>query len=162
MLGANHLLVGLSCGLIADSTGLLPLNMETLPPLLLGSLLPDIDHPKSLLGRRFFLISGMMNIAVGHRGATHSVFALVAVVIGSLYLLSFDMALALSLGFTSHILADAMTKGGVPILWPKPLKMHILPTPFKTGSLAEYLVTGLLLGLSFALNPSAMHFLEGQ
>ncbi|MBI1363960.1 MAG: hypothetical protein GC134_08230 [Proteobacteria bacterium] len=160
MLGANHLLVGFACGVLGDAAGVLPLNAETLPPLLLGSLLPDIDHPKSLLGRRFFLVSGVMDMAVGHRGATHSIFALAATIIGGFYLLSPDMALALSVGFTSHLLADAMTKGGVPILWPNPVKMHILPTPFKTGSLVEYLVTGLLLGLSFICNPTAIKLLE--
>jgi inner membrane protein len=160
MLGANHLAVGFACGVLADGLGVLPLNAETLPPLLLGSLLPDVDHPKSLLGRRFFFVSGVVHMTVGHRGATHSIFALAAVLVGGFLLLSPDMALALSLGFTSHLLADAMTKGGVPILWPRKTKLHLLPTPFKTGSLAEYLVTGVILGLSFLCNPSAMQLLE--
>ena len=41
-------------------------------PAFLGAALPDIDHPKSHLGRRFRFTSKVVNKAFGHRTFTHS------------------------------------------------------------------------------------------
>ncbi|VEB43121.1 Inner membrane protein ydjM [Chromobacterium violaceum] len=46
---------------------------------LAGSLLPDIDHPKSWLGRRIPFLSRPISYLFGHRGITHSLLAVVGV-----------------------------------------------------------------------------------
>ena len=48
-----------------------------------GSLLPDIDHPSSYLGKRHKMVSGVTNKAFGHRGITHSLlgFILIGIIV---------------------------------------------------------------------------------
>jgi inner membrane protein len=64
-------------------------------------------------------------------------------------------ALALSIGYLSHLLADAMTMSGVPLWWPVGEKrVHVLPPGLRlrTGSLAEYamlMVVGAVIGIAF-------------
>ena len=37
-----------------------------------GSLIPDLDHPKSYLGKKFKTLSNTLNKLFGHRGLTHT------------------------------------------------------------------------------------------
>ena len=88
-----------------------------------ASLLPDADHPKSLLGRRLGGVSRHLNRRFGHRGFLHSLAALVlvAVLLGaSLSSISGNPAIgvAVFVGFGSHLFADTMTLGGVQLFWP--------------------------------------------
>ncbi|STI17542.1 putative membrane-bound metal-dependent hydrolase [Escherichia coli] len=48
------------------------------PSAILTCLLPDIDHPKSFLGQRLKWISKPIARAFGHRGFTHSLLAVFA------------------------------------------------------------------------------------
>ena len=43
------------------------------------------------------------------------------------------------LGYASHLLGDASTRSGIPLLYPLPERYHVLPRRwrFVTGSLAE-------------------------
>ena len=73
MKAPNHIVGGyVFTGLVSS---LLGWNIFTDPVLLgvtfLGSLMPDIDHPRSLLGRSFFPISKVINRRFGHRTITH-------------------------------------------------------------------------------------------
>jgi inner membrane protein len=127
---------------------------------LLGSLLPDIDSPKSALGRLLPFVSVPLEQRFGHRTVTHSFLAL-----GFLGLLLLPLAFfrlgaycALLLGYFSHLLADCATQSGVPLFYPHPT-MYVAPgNPryrFHTGSLGEQgllLVLLLLLGLVFPLS----------
>ena len=93
---------------------------------LTGSLLPDLDHPESKLGRRTRPFSTLINLVLGHRGGTHSLLFLILPFLGLAPFMP-TFALGLALGTASHILADmisysagkAFTKGnGCPLLWP--------------------------------------------
>lgn len=93
-----------------------------------------------------------MNRRFGHRGALHSLlgWGIASLVFLPLGLWSGNAALALSLGYGSHIVADACTKSGIPALYPHRGRIHLLPRALRltTGSLAEeaFLVAlGLLL-----------------
>lgn len=86
---------------------------------MVGSLLPDIDHPESFLGRRLRWISKPIYGWCGHRTLTHSLFFM----IGVTNLLSFyqheEVGLGLGVGILSHILLDFMSLGsGVALLYP--------------------------------------------
>lgn len=90
-----------------------------------GSLLPDIDHPQSKLGRRTRPFSTLINLTMGHRGGTHSVLFVVLALCLAFVMPPF--AFGLALGVTSHLLADmvsyssgkAFTTGnGCPVFWP--------------------------------------------
>ena len=106
----------------------------------LGSVLPDIDHTGSFIGRKFKILSTIVSNVASHRGITHTPafgalfsFALfkLANIIGfnipSIYFI------ALFTGIMSHIILDALTVGGVPLLAPLSTK-KISFTSFKTGS----------------------------
>ncbi|AGJ61241.1 Inner membrane protein ydjM [Candidatus Moranella endobia PCVAL] len=89
---------------------------------LITCLLPDIDHPKSLLGQRLAWLSTPIARLCGHRGFTHSLLASIASII--LFTLPpqrfipIDALHAMIIGYLSHILADMLTPTGVPLLWP--------------------------------------------
>jgi len=125
-----------------------------------GALLPDLDASESKIKRLslggitpFAPLSLAVNRRFGHRGALHS---LLGWGIASLlflplvFFLGLDVPLALSLGYASHLVADACTKSGIPALYPNRGRIHLLPRALRltTGSLAEeaFLVAlGLLL-----------------
>jgi inner membrane protein len=96
---------------------------------MLGSLLPDIDHPQSYLGRRLWILSAPINKLFGHRGFTHSLL--------SLFLLGTATAVwwannplffgGLLLGYLSHLLGDMTTISGVPLLYPKKTRYKFFP-----------------------------------
>lgn len=94
------------------------------PSAILTCLLPDIDHPKSFLGQRLKWISKPIARAFGHRGFTHSLLAVFAL-LATFYLkvpeswfIPADALQGMVLGYLSHILADMLTPAGVPLLWP--------------------------------------------
>ena len=78
MMGYTHMACG--CALWVGVRTLLPGPPGSLPPELalaaLGSLLPDIDEPQSLLGRKLGFIAWPIKLVFGHRGFTHSLAAL--------------------------------------------------------------------------------------
>ena len=107
----------------------------------LAALLPDVDHPHSFINQRI-APTRFISHFLTHRGFFHSIFPVIL-----LYLfivpLRKDVALALSLGYLSHILIDGCTKSGVNLLHPvATLRMQGF---METGSLAELVVFGVLL-----------------
>jgi membrane-bound metal-dependent hydrolase YbcI (DUF457 family) len=68
--------------------------------------------------------------------------ALVYVALAGVLLAPFfgwPVALALWLGYASHLAADAATRSGIPFLYPRPRRFYLLPKPWRivTGSPAE-------------------------
>jgi inner membrane protein len=90
---------------------------------ILTCLLPDIDHP-NLLGQRLKWISKPIARAFGHRGFTHSLLAVFALLttfylkVPDTWIIPADALQGMVLGYLSHILADMLTPAGVPLLWP--------------------------------------------
>jgi inner membrane protein len=102
---------------------------------ILGAILPDIDHPKSVIGRIFKIISVPLERRYEHRTITHSligwaiasaIFALIitipSFVIGYL---SFDIwalvprwLAAFSIGYLSHLILDMFNRRGSQMFWP--------------------------------------------
>ena len=98
-----------------------PLNIILLSiSIILGSLLPDIDHPYSLLGRYIPFISKPLYRYFGHRSLTHSlcfIFCLVLIISS----FGFEIfALGLGTGMLSHVALDLFWPGssGVAFLYP--------------------------------------------
>ncbi|MCL1104516.1 metal-dependent hydrolase [Shewanella algicola] len=84
-----------------------------------GSLLPDLDHPSSTIGKRFLFISLPLAGLFGHRQITHSVWPFVL----TAWALSYDtwatpLAMAFGIGYFSHLLADFISDSGIPLFWP--------------------------------------------
>lgn len=165
MLGKTHLAFGLgvaSCGIYATNslfqTPLLSLEDSILfyGAVSLGALLPDIDEPQSLIGRKTLGISNFIKFFFGHRGFTHSLLfvALLSIVLAALShfgILPLVVCVGLALGCLLHLVGDMMTPSGVPLLMPFSLNNHhILPQilRFKTGGIFDYLI-GLLSTTAF-------------
>ena len=86
---------------------------------MVGSLLPDIDHPESFLGRRLRLISKPVYRWFGHRTLTHSLFFMAGVTSVLAYCQFEEAGIGLGLGILSHILLDFLSLGsGVALLYP--------------------------------------------
>src|SRR4028118_1908316 len=96
------------------------------------SVLPDIDHTKSLIGKMFFPLAKWINEKFGHRTITHSLIFYISVValilifekhiLGTLSI-TFISALAL----LSHIIFDMCTRSGVPFFYPFSSRRCVLP-----------------------------------
>ena len=136
---------------------------------LFGALLPDIDHPNSILGRRCGPISRALHHWCGHRSITHSIFGILLLLglcigIGSLTIALGDsqgilfsassqamlrLALySLLFGYTLHLLADSLTKEGIPLLWPSKKRYGLIPLAslsFRVGTWVEYLILWSLI-----------------
>jgi inner membrane protein len=130
----------------------------------LGALLPDIDNAQSTIGRKFGWISKEIQHIAGHRTIFHS---LLGLLLGSLLAIGLEQLVVFLLsqrGFTFpaqfvekshlvfvavlfgciiHIAADALTEGGVPLLWPYHKRFGFPPNPnwrFRTGDWPEYAI----------------------
>lgn len=93
------------------------------------SLLPDIDHSKSVLGKTPGLgwMASWINRKYGHRTITHSFFALG---LGTTLLAVFSSTWAsiFFLAYSSHIVFDTFTLAGVPFFYPFSRTVHCLVT----------------------------------
>ncbi len=128
MTAEGHLLFSIACAVFAKNAELTPVLAQgdwwhIVPSAILTCLLPDIDHPKSFLGQRLKWISKPIARAFGHRGFTHSLLAVFAL-LATFYLkvpeswfIPADALQGMVLGYLSHILADMLTPAGVPLLW---------------------------------------------
>ncbi|MDF2441464.1 MAG: inner rane protein [Abditibacteriota bacterium] len=162
MMGRTHALIGTTTLWLFHWSG--TLNHETLAFLVLvavgGALAPDLDAQDSLVKRfaiaglrPFVPLSQLLHGAFGHRGLLHSLlglglFTLLCGLPLALWL-GWPFGVALSLGYASHLLADAATKSGVPLLYPRRRRYHLLPRPLRltTGSAAEDAVFALAAGV---------------
>lgn len=87
----------------------------------------------------------------GHRGITHSLLALgLVVALGELPVFPWHwlhLGLLIGWGYASHLLADALTKQGVPLLWPLDRRFGFPPfRPLRltTGTFTEYALVAVL------------------
>jgi len=170
MLGRTHEIVAV--GAVTSAAILFPvenLNIETATlsflVTLVGGITPDIDKPGSKIWDRIpagGCLSRIINpvFAGGHRHITHSMLGIAIfgvlgkVLLGALplgesinadiILVSFLIALA------SHVVADMLTKDGVPILFPLPFHFGFPPVKalrLETNGLVEKLliVPGIII-----------------
>lgn len=106
----------------------------------LGSILPDIDHKKSLLSKAVPFLSFIVRIFVKHRGLTHRLDLLAIGVAMVLYLPRIGgsyLILALLTGMFAHVLGDMHTKAGVKIFGGKSWGLLPRTLRFRTGGKTE-------------------------
>lgn len=128
MTGRTHLLAGAAAGaalLSLRGAGAVDPKgaVAALGAACLGALMPDIDHPGSLLNRGAGPAGAVPGLFLRHRGPTHSLAAALAAWAVASWLcaargLPGAVALAALAGHLSHLALDALTPGGVPLLWP--------------------------------------------
>ena len=142
MLFKTHLLFGFLCALFGVQF-LQPQNQILFVILaVIGSALPDLDHPNSKLGRKVKIVAYLFE----HRGFTHGLFILVPLLFFSLYYMQTVNAYALLIGYVSHIAIDMLTVEGIMPL--HPISKFRLSGFVRTGHVGEYILFGVMLLLS--------------
>lgn len=110
------------------------------------SLLPDIDTPKSLIGKPFYPLSKWLYRKYGHRTITHSIlFALILTLITYIFqrlqVIPPHYALIIFFAYFGHLLLDMLTTTGVPLLYPFWRNPCVIPgNPnyrFSTGNIKQ-------------------------
>lgn len=129
MTAEGHVIFAIASAIFAKRADLTPVLAAAdwwhlIPATLLTCLLPDIDHPRSVLGQRLKWLSHPIARAFGHRGFTHSLLAVAAglwlfqINVPADWPVPADVLQGMTLGYLSHIVADMLTPAGVPLLWP--------------------------------------------
>lgn len=143
MMAGSHMVVGAALWAVtAKLAGHPPAEPQALAAAVLGALLPDIDHPHSWAGRKMRVISVPLSLVVGHRGITHSLLAVAGAVALLTTMGTGWMAAPVVIGYLSHLLADALTPSGVPLLWPARRRFTL--NLCDTGSVAEWGLVALI------------------
>jgi len=161
MMAFTHIAFGAASALLAAEWLNVP-KAQTVLMLgggVLGSMLPDIDHPGSAFGRRVPFLSIPLSAIFGHRGITHSLIAVVgmsALVWYSLHHLdwhpgySVPFVVGIAVGYLSHLAGDWLSNSGVPLLWPS-RRRFVAPLRIFTGDTVEYLLAFGLYAVAFLL-----------
>ena len=161
VLAGSHAVLGLAAwAWAAPHLGVPALDPVALALAAVGSLLPDLDHPQSWVGRRLRVLSRPLAAVFGHRGATHSLLA----VLGTALLLhthgvSRAVSEPLVVGYLSHLGADLLTPAGLRLAWP--LRGSVAVPLCRTGSPAEILVVAAILAWTALAAPGLHHHWRG-
>jgi len=151
MTARGHIL--LATGLAGSALYLLktPPDIYFLAGLAFGAVLPDIDEPKSLIGRKLYFLAFILRLfGVEHRTLSHSVlFALIflAPVLFVPYPYN-SILLGVGIGVIMHCVGDMLTISGLKyFLYPQKIELHLLPKElrFRTGGTVEEVIVFLLL-----------------
>ncbi|MBW2973354.1 metal-dependent hydrolase [Candidatus Woesearchaeota archaeon] len=148
MMAHTHLAFGLLFGLLSLSF-IHPANKYVfLGIAIFSSLLPDLDHPQSKLGRKLF-VSKIFNVFFGHRGFFHAVW----IPIAAWLILSLGFGIsygsAVFVGYFAHLFSDGLTKAGVNLI--HPLKQLRMQGFIETGGIAEHLTFFAVVVVSIIL-----------
>lgn len=147
MTHTSHLLIGMVGYLAWSSHTGGEAGLATLAAAGLGSLMPDIDHPDSQIGRLLWPISQPVARLLGRRGVTHSLLLVAALAALAHHLEppSRELAVAFGIGYGLHIAADLLNQRGVALLFPLQARFRA-PVTVRTGGAGEAVITTLILG----------------
>ncbi len=135
MTGRTHLATGIAGGLaLAYLAGGMPHQQLLIVAMtMVGSLLPDVDHPQSILSGYIpgsgIILNGIMGIR--HRGFTHSLLFVGLFVTIPHIMANFapipDQLIAICAGMLIHFAGDMLTPQGVPLLYPLKANWKLAP-----------------------------------
>lgn len=157
MMASTHAAIGvvLGAGAVALAGG--EISAPVLAVAAVASWLPDIDTPTSRAGFCVYPLAAFLEKKFGHRTVTHSALGVAAFALLCSPLLLWPsgrvLFVAAVVGYFSHLLADAATKSGVPMAWPRRERWVVpgnMDHRVTTGSAAEMgvFVVFVLLGLA--------------
>ena len=167
MTAPNHIVGGLAItGIFGSFSGLNIFSDATiLVTTLIGTLLPDIDHTRSGIGKLVYPLAWWINRHYGHRTITHSLLALVfflLLVKGCMFFLGGPPLLARAFGiaYASHLLLDMMTIQGVSLFYPFFRNPCVLPgnprLRFRTANLRSEAVLFCVFSSPFCSNSRSL------
>lgn len=161
MTSLTHIPFGLLTAEFACSSFEFEMDAPALALAAIGSLLPDIDHPRSSVGFLLYVtgIPQFIERRLGHRTVTHSWIFLLACLAAFLPLwVGWGLLYYLSawFGVLSHILIDMANVPGVPLFWPHRARW-VFPASedyrINVGSVAEFVLCAVLVLVTTAFTP---------
>lgn len=125
-------------------------NATYLSLCIFSSLLPDVDHTKSIIGKMFYPLAKYLDTRFGHRTITHSLTALIPLFIFFLFLelnlinpyferIGTDFSLIFLFAYLSHLILDMLTVQGIPMFYPFMKNPCVIPANpslrFRSGNI---------------------------
>ncbi|MBI5073256.1 metal-dependent hydrolase [Candidatus Woesearchaeota archaeon] len=86
--------------------------------LFFAALFPDIDEAGSAIGKKTKPFSNIINIICGHRGVFHSLLLPSAAALTLLFFQQTEAAVAVFIGYVSHLVMDMITPAGIYLFYP--------------------------------------------
>lgn len=134
MQGFNHIAGGLTfTGLFASFHDVNVFQKPEYIALVVGaSLLPDIDHTRSLIGKTAYPLAKWLSIKFGHRTLTHSFLFLLFILLivklfEQLYYTGNTLSILTFYALLSHNIFDMVTRQGVAFWYPFSTRPCVLP-----------------------------------
>jgi inner membrane protein len=134
MTAPNHItggivFTGLFCSFFSINIFVSPVFISVT---ILGSLLPDIDHTKSWIGKSVYPIAKWISRNYGHRTITHSIFFLIGIFLISIFVEKnfredYSISTILFFSILSHFIFDMVTLAGIPLFYPFYKNPCVLP-----------------------------------
>lgn len=128
----SHIITGIIIGAGAYSFYPSLISQYYWPGVIIGSILPDIDHPKATLSQMFFPLK-IFGLIFKHRGFTHSFLAMSLLIFFGHNNLHLSATIGLGVGFFSHLIGDMLTPAGVPLFYPIKRRFR-MPITFRTSA----------------------------
>lgn len=164
MRGTTHVAGGLALGYLAfNNIEMLNVNLNDNKTLLLattglilGALIPDIDHHNSIISNKVKPIGYVVSKIFKHRGFTHSILGSIVITFLFNWILGFAgisnwinsvLSRAIYLGIASHILLDMLTPSGVSLLYPYNKKYSL--AKITIGDIGESILVILFAGMIY-------------
>ncbi len=86
--------------------------------LFFATLFPDIDEAGSTIGKKTQPFSNIINVICGHRGVFHSLLLPCATALTLLFFQQREAAIAVFIGYVSHLVMDMITPAGIYLFYP--------------------------------------------
>lgn len=148
MTAPNHItggivFTGLFCSLFSINIFANPIYISLT---IIGSLISDIDHTKSIIGKLVYPVAKWLSVKFGHRTITHSIFflfgiTLISVFIDKIFFDNYNITIILFFSIFSHLLFDMLTLQGIPLFYPVYKNPCVLPANpelrIRTGNLKQ-------------------------
>ena len=135
----------------------------TIAATVVASLLPDVDHTRSTIGKMVFPLARWLNRRFGHRTITHGLpcmtaFALLTAFTEKTFFGQTTYTGIITLGYFSHLVFDMCTLQGVPLLYPFSRSPFVLiGNPEARIRTADYrkeaVAFGIFIAAGFSLQP---------
>lgn len=175
MNGTTHKIGGFVSGVIMATTVnvTVPFLLVGMTGGIVGSLIPDIDEPKSIVGKKVRMLSKGVKTIFGHRGIIHTPVFLAIIfflmfackeVIAPVYLPYADLFIwSFTAGYISHLLLDMFTPQGIMILYPlSSFRFSLMSLKGKHRDLiaSSLCILVLILYLGYRYNILTINFTE--
>lgn len=149
MIEKTHIATSIALSAAFASAISYPFTVGFVAGVTLGSILPDIDHPKSFIGNHSFGLGKIINKRYGHRGMTHSLITWLILFIILMLFVPNSFTLGVSLGYLLHIKEDFFSISGVPLFLPFDHKRRMIPLYKTAGKFEKYIYFAALLFIAF-------------